>query len=158
MVILLKPNFWEIKSKPFDDEHLAKKWAKHKNFTILEDDHPTKAFIDIKSRQQVYHEIVKLKVESHDYNEDKSNNNPKVIEATDHKQIRKAFKVYFLNIYNEQHTVQPSKDDIKNFLEIDNNTSPWKIVNNRRMPKEMADSIEGDLELDEFEEGFYEHA
>ena len=40
---------------------------------------------------------------------------------------------------------------------MDNDTYPWETLSKRRISKKMADSMEGDLTLDELEESFFEH-
>ena len=35
---------------------------------------------------------------------------------------------------------------------MDNNTAPWKALENRKLSKELADSMESDLTLDELTE------
>ena len=37
------------------------------------------------------------------------------------------------------------------------NTAPWEALNNKRIPKEMSDSMEGDLTHKELEEALFLH-
>ena len=124
--------------------------GKCKDFTLLEDLKPTNAFLNIESSKMGYNEIDKLKIN------DPKNPNTK-IETTDQKVIRDYTKSFYQKIYNEQHKVTPTQDDIKNFLQMDDDNSPWENFLQRKLPKEMADSMEGDLTMDELQEALFKH-
>ena len=83
--------------------------GQHKNFTIIEDECPTKAFLNIENRKQEYHKIVKLKINYPDYNEDKPNVTLKVIETTDQELIRKATKGYLQKYTMNKTQLNPPK-------------------------------------------------
>ena len=40
---------------------------------------------------------------------------------------------------------------------MDNDTAPWKALEARKLSKELADSMEGDLTLDELNEALFIH-
>ena len=147
--------FLREKIKALKDEFIVKECAKRKNFTILEDKRPTKTFLNIESRKQGYNEIDKLVL--HNHNSNNSNDKPKTYETTDQDTIRKATKTFYQKIYDKNNSVNPTKQSIKEFLDMDGNTSPWEALNNKRIPKEMAESMEGDLTPKELEEALYLH-
>ena len=97
-----------------------------------------------------YNEIEKLKIID-------PKNLDKKIEMTDQKVIRESTKSFYQKIYNEQKDVTPTKDDIKRFLQMDDDNSPWENFSKRKLPKEMADSMEGDLTMDELHEALFTH-
>ena len=138
-----------MKIQTFEDEYLQKKWENCKDFTLLEDEKPTKAFLNIESRKMGYNEIDKLKLNDP--------NNPTVkIETTNQKVIWEYTKYFYQKIYNEQQDVTSTQDDIKTFLQMDDN-SPREEFLKRKLPKDMADSMEGDLTMDELQEAFFKH-
>ena len=81
---------------------------KQKEFTLLEDEKPSKAFLNIESRKMGYNDIDKLKIVNPENPNTKS-------ETTDQKVIRNHAKSFYQKIYNEQHKVTPNKDDIHKF-------------------------------------------
>ena len=93
----------------------------------------------------------------HNHNSNNSNDEPKTYETTDQDTIRKATKTFYQKIYNKNNSVNPSKQRIKEFLDMDGNTSPWEALNKKRIPKEMAESMEGDLTHKELEDALYLH-
>ena len=97
-----------------------------------------------------YNEIDKLKIR------DPKNPNNK-IETTDQKVIWDQTKSFYQKIYNEQHKVTPETDDIKEFLQMDDDNSHWENFLKRKLPKEMADSMEGDLTMDELHDALFNH-
>ena len=92
-----------------------------------------------------YNEIDKLKIDN------PKNPNTK-LETTDQKVIQDYTKSFYQKSDNEQHKVTPTQDDIKEFLLMDDDNSPWENFLQRKLPKEMADSMEGDLTMDELQE------
>ena len=64
---------------------------------------------------------------------------------------------YFQGIYNKDNEIQGSQHDIKEFLDMDNDTAPWEALEKRRLSKEHAESMEGDLTLDELTEALFKH-
>ena len=67
---------------------------KHKQITLLEDEKPTKAFLNIDSRKMGYNEIEKVKISYP--------NKPTIqIETTNQKVIQESTKSFSQKIYNE---------------------------------------------------------
>ena len=89
-----------------------------------------------------YNEIEKLKIYD-------PNNSTIKIETTNQKVIWESTKSFYQKNYNEQKDVTPTQDDIKSFLQMDDDNSPWENFLKRKLPKEMADSMEEDLTMDE---------
>ena len=116
----------------------------------MEDEKPTKAFLNMKSRKMGYNEIAKLKIND-------PNNQTNKTETTNQQEIREATKSFYQKFYNEQKDVTPSQDEIKNFLQMDDDTSPWETFSSRSIFRELADSIEGDLTMEELHEALFKH-
>ena len=145
---LLGVDFLKNKIQQFEDEYIHKEWEKQKEFTLLEDEKPSKAFLNIESRKMGYNDIDKLKIVNPE------NPNTK-IESTDQEVIRSHARSFYQKIYNEQHKVTPNKDDIKNFLLMDDDNAPWDSFQKRKLPKELIESMEGDLTMDELHEALF---
>jgi aspartate carbamoyltransferase regulatory subunit len=61
-----------------------------KMFTLLEDEHPTKAFLNIESRKMGYHDIVKLNIDNPKHTT--SNEQLEKVGTTNQEEIKKARK------------------------------------------------------------------
>ena len=77
----MRANFYKDKIQQFEEEFIQKEWEKQKEFTLLEDEKPSKAFLNIESRKMGYNDIDKLKIVNPE------NPNTKT-ETTDQKVIR----------------------------------------------------------------------
>ena len=97
---------------------------KHKKFSNLEDEHPTKRFLNLENQKQGYNEISRLssKNPNFDPNKPTDDNNPENTIITDQKDIHDITSKFFQNIYNKDNEVKSYKEDIKNFLDMDNDT------------------------------------
>ena len=63
---LLEANFLRGKIKKIEDEFVLKEWEKRKEFTLLQDEKPSKAFLNIESRKMGYNDIDKLNIVNHE--------------------------------------------------------------------------------------------
>ena len=71
------------------------------------------------------------------------------METTDQEELRMINKAFYQKIYNEQTAVTPTQEDIKDFLQTNDDITPWEALSNRRIPEEMAETMEGDLTLED---------
>ena len=97
-----------------------------------------------------HNEIDKLNIK------DPKNPNEKT-ETSDQKVIRDYTKSFYQKNYNEQHKVTPTQDNIKEFLLMDEDSSPWENFLKRKIPQELSESMEGDLTMDEVQEALFKH-
>ena len=88
-------------------------------------------------------------MEKYHSNKPKDDNNPENITITDQKDIYDHTSKFFQNIYNKDNEVNSSKEDIKEFLDMDDDTAPWKALEDRKLPRELGESMEGDFTFDE---------
>ena len=84
-------------------------------------------------------------------------NNVENIIITDQKDIWEKNSRFYQSIYNKNNEVKSSKDDIKQFLDMDDDTAPWKALEDRKLSREPANSMEGDLTLDELITCLFQH-
>ena len=141
------------KIKALKEKFIEEECAKRKTYTILEDERPSQRFLNIESRKQGYNEVDKLVLHNHNSND--SNNEPETYETTDQETIRKATKSFYQKIYNKDSSINPSKEAIREFMDMDDDTAPWEALNNKRIPKEMANSMKGDLTHKELEKALF---
>ena len=85
----------------------------------------------------------------------KTDDEPKTYETTDQDTIRKETKSFYQKNYNKDNSINPTKEAIREFLDMDDDTAPWEALNKKRIPKEMAKSMEGDLTHEELEEALF---
>ena len=53
--------------------------------------------------------------------------------------------------------LDPSKVKIKEFMDMDGDSTPWEVLNQRKLTKEQAEAMEGDLTLQEMEDALFNH-
>ena len=147
------------KIKVLEEEILIEEWKKCKKFSNLEDEHPTKRFLNLENQKQGYNEISRLTKPNpkYDPNKPKNDDNQENITITDQKDIHDHTSKFFQTIYNKDNEIKSSKEDIKEFLDMDDDTAPWKALEERKLSRELADSMEGDLTLDELTEALFIH-
>merc|ERR1712055_885965 len=69
------------KIKQLEEMFIEEECAKRKTYTILEDEHPSKTFLNIESRKQGYNEIDKLVIKNP---KNKTKKEPDTYETTDY--------------------------------------------------------------------------
>ena len=116
--------------KVLEEEVLLEDWKKCKKFASLEDECPSKRFLNLENKKQGYNEISRLTKPNpkYDPNKPKSNNNQELITITDQNEIRDHTSKFFQGIYNKDNEIKCSKQDIKEFLDMDNDMAPWKAL------------------------------
>merc|ERR1711864_47265 len=92
---LLDANSLREKIKKIEDDFVLKEWEKRKEFTLLQDEKTSKAFLNIESRKMGYNDIDKLNLENPIRPEEKA-------ETTDQNKIRSYVKSFYQKIYNEE--------------------------------------------------------
>ena len=80
----------ENKITLFEQELIRKEIEKRESFTILKDERPSQAFLNMESRKQNYNEICKLKVLNPNYNHlnKEDDSNPKYVTSYSQAFIR----------------------------------------------------------------------
>ena len=91
----------EEKITLFEQELIRKEIEKRESFTILRDEKPSQAFLNIESRTQNYNEICKLRVPNPNYNHlnKEDDSNPKYVTSYSQSIIRKHVTNYFQDIF-----------------------------------------------------------
>ena len=84
-------------------------------------------------------------------------NNPKFHATTDQEKIREITRDHFKNIYKQRNDIKSNRMDIEDFLKKENDTKPWEEFNKHKISSTLAESMEGDLTLQELEEALFYH-
>ena len=72
-------------------------------------------------------------------------------------QIREYMKTEYAKNYSVRNAINGDKESIRDFLNMEGDTEPEIQLERRKITKEMADSLEGDLTLEEMEESLFLH-
>merc|ERR1712198_590053 len=100
------------------DEDVEKALQNRKNFRILEDERPTKSFLNLENAKRGYNEVMLIKKENTDFNPSlpESQDNLKHVEVKDRQGINDEFHRAFQKIYARQENVDDSPEAIQDFL------------------------------------------
>ena len=125
--------------------------SKKKNFTLLEDERPTRTFLNLESSKGGYSEITRLRIKNPHYNPINPENatNKPYYEITEPTQIRTELHAAFQTIYNDQPQLDTSPDALTKFLCSDGDTKPLEELEKRKIPRHLANSMEGMLTTEE---------
>ena len=141
----------QAKLKELETKNLYDVLSTKKNYLLLEDERPTKTFLNLENSKAGYSEITRLRIKNPIFNPNKevdATNKPHY-EITDTKQIRTELHTAFQDIYKIQPNLDTSLDAIGNFLCSDGDTKPLEELQNRKLPKRVANSMEGMLTQEE---------
>ena len=108
-----------------------------KNYLLLEDERPTRTFLNIESSKQGYSEITRLRIKNPSFDENKQEDatNIPFFEITNSKQINIELHTTFQDIYKHQQNLDTSQNALKDFLCTDNDTKPMEELENRKITK-----------------------
>ena len=109
--------------KELEEEGIAKALKLMNNFSILEDERPSKAFLNLENAKKDYNEVILLNKVNPNYDPTKAENdgNTRLVQITDIQGINDEFHQAFQKIYSKQ-DVEDSSEAIKECLD----SSGWK--------------------------------
>ena len=137
----------ESKLKEFETKKLYDILSTKKNYLLLDDERPTKTFLNIESSKGGYSEITRLRIKNPNYDPNKIENatNKQFFEMTDNKQIRTELHTAFQDIYKLQTNLDTSPNALTDFLCTDGDTQPLEELEKRKISKRLSNSMEGML-------------
>ena len=99
------------------DEDLTQALQNRKNFRILEDERPSKSFLNLENAKRGYNEVMLIKKENIDYNPNLPGSDEKAryTDVKDRQGINEEFHKAFQKIYCKQH-IDDSYEAIQDFL------------------------------------------
>ena len=141
----------ESKLKDIETKKLFDILSKKQNYTLLNDEKPTKTFLNLENSKLGYSEITRLRIKNPKFNPNQKEDatNIPYFEITDSQQIRMELHTEFQNIYKAQSDLNTSQDAITEFLCSDGDTKPLEELQNRRIPRNISNSMEGMLTTNE---------
>ena len=141
----------QAKLKEFETKKLFDILSTKQNYLLLEDERPTKTFLNLESSKEGYSEITRLRIKNPNFNPDRIEDatNKSYFEITDSKQIRTELHTTFQDIYKLQQNLDTSLNALSNFLCSDGNTKPLEEFNKRKITKRLSNSMEGILTTEE---------
>ena len=137
----------EAKIEEYETKKLFDILSTHQNYTLLEDERPTKTFLNLENSKGGYSEISCLRIKNPSFNHDKPVNatNKPYYEITDSSQIRNELHTAFQDIYKSQPQLDTSPEALTNFLCMDGDTKPLEELHKRKISRTLANSMEGML-------------
>ena len=113
----------------------------------------------MENSKQGYSEVTKLRIPNTKFNPLLPDTalNMKFYTITDDDLIRYEMKTAFQNIFKAQPNLNNSKDDIKSFLNSDNDTKPMEELLKRKITPQKAQSMEGLLTTHELTNSLFKH-
>jgi hypothetical protein len=116
-------------------EHLERELQFKENFTLLEDEKPTKKILNLESTKGGYNEITTLRElnTNYDPNKEESNDNIKYNVFNNQPLIRDKVTDNFQEFYKKQPTLKTTRDDLLRFLKSDDDTGPIDAFNSRKV-------------------------
>ena len=114
-----------------------------KNYNILEDERPSKAFLNLENAKKGYIEAILLNKDNPNYDPTKaeSKENSWLIPITDRQGINNEFHQAFQKIYSKL-DVEDSSEAIQEFLDSGADTKPSEHLKSIALINEESDSIE----------------
>ena len=121
------------------------------NYKLLEDERPTKTFLNLENSKSCYSEITRLRVKNPNFNPDMNEDatNKQYYEITNTDQIRTEIHTTFQDIYNTQANLDTSPNSLTNFLNSDGDTQPLEELKKRKISRDLANTMEGMLTEEE---------
>ena len=129
----------EAKMKDLEEEDIARALKLRKNFKILEDERPSKAFLNLENAKRGYNEVILLNKTNPQFNPnlEESEANPKLIPITDREGISQEFHQAFTQIYKKQ-DVDDSEEAIQAFLESGGDTKPVEYLRSKALTQDES--------------------
>ena len=141
----------QAKLKDLETKKLYDVLSTKKNYLLLDDERPTKTFLNLENSKAGYSEITRLRIKNPTFDISKREDatNKPYFELTDTTQIRTELHSAFQDIYKLQPTLDTSQNSLTDFLCSDGDTKPLEELENRKLPKRLANTMEGMLTTDE---------
>ena len=114
-------------------------------YSILEDERPTKSFLNLENAKRGYNEVTLVKKENTEFNPNlpESHDNAKHNDIRDRQGINDEINRAFQKIYAKQDNVDDSTEAIQDFMGSGNDTRPSEHIINIALSDAERDKIEG---------------
>ena len=141
----------QAKLKEFETKKLFDILSTKKNYLLLDDERPTKTFLNLESSKGGYSDITRLRIKNPNLSPNKQQDatNKQFYELTNTTQIRREIHTAFQDIYKLQTDLDTSPNALRDFLCSDGDTKPLEELEKRKIPKIVANTMEGMLSTKE---------
>ena len=128
------------------DEDVMSALKNRKNYSILEDERPSKAFLNLENAKKGYNEVILLNKTNPNFDPtiEENDRNPRLMPITDRQGINDEFHQAFQKIYSKQE-VEDSPEAIQEFLDSGGDTKPSEYLKSKALTNEESESMEGTL-------------
>ena len=128
-----------------NNEKLKSSLQKKAAFNLLDNEKPTKAFLNMENAKGGYSEITKLNILNPNFNKElpESLANIKYFPITNGELIREEARHSFQKIFDHQDNLTTNEGDIIGFLNSDGDTLPMETLARRKLPRTEAMEMEG---------------
>ena len=146
----------ESQMRELVDEDVMKALKNRKNYSILEDERPSKAFLNLENAKRGYNEVILLNKSNPNFDptQEENDGNPRLMPITDRQGINDEFHQAFQKIYSKQE-VDDSSEAIQDFLDSGGDTRPSEYLNSKALTNEDSKSMEGEITLTELNHALF---
>ena len=120
-----------------------------RNYNLLEDEKPSKRFLNMESGKGGYSNITLLKTKNPHFDPNEPTKTCEFFNLTDGLSIRGKVASDFQKIYKRQDGINSSSEDMENFLNSDGDSLPLVHLKIRRLPDHHAKDLEGEISEEE---------
>ena len=147
-------NNHDIATLEHDILEIETDWIKNqisedKNYNLLEDERPTRSFLNMESGKGGYSNITLLRKPNPHYDCNNHGQQMEYFHLTDGLCIRETVAFDFQKIYKSQENIKSSMQDLDDFLNSDGDTLPRTHMTIRRLPDHQSRQLEGEITEDE---------
>merc|ERR1711872_1075772 len=146
----------EAKMKDLEEEDIARALKLRKNFKILEDERPSKAFLNLENAKRGYNEVILLNKSNPNFDptQEENDGNPRLMPITERQGINDEFHQAFQKIYSRQE-VDDSSEAIQDFLDSSGDTRPSEYLNSKALTNKESKSMEDEITLTELNHALF---
>ena len=147
-------NNQDIATLEHDILEIETNWIKNqisedKNYSLLEDEKPSRSFLNMESGKGGYSNITLLRKPNPHYDCNNHGQQMEYFHLTDGLCIRETVAYDFKKIYKSQENIRSSMQDLDDFLNSDGDTMPKTHMTIRRLPDHQSRQLEGEITEDE---------
>ena len=138
------------------DEDVMSALKNRKNYSILEDERPSKAFLNLENAKKGYNEVILLNRSNPNFDPTmaESNENSRLMPITDRQGINDEFHQAFQKIHSKQ-DVEDSSEAMQEFLDSCGDTRLSEYLKSKALTNEESESMEGEITLTELNHALF---
>ena len=138
-------------------EHVSRELQFKENFTLLEDEKPSRNFLNLESTKGGYNEITILREPTLNFDptREESIENIKYNVFNDQPLIRDKVTGQFQKFYDLQPNLKTSREELLKFWKSDSDESPFEEFQNRKIPDYLSRKMEGKLTSKELKDALF---